>query len=71
MKTMEYKSALLGAIVTEDFRAASIFKEVGIDFCCGGAKSLDTACREKDIPVEVIVSRLQELDNTPSSPHLN
>lgn len=68
---MEYTSALLGAIVTEDFRAASILKEAGIDFCCGGAKSLNTACREKDIPVEDIVARLQELENTPSSPHLN
>jgi regulator of cell morphogenesis and NO signaling len=71
MKTIEYKSALLGTIVTEDFRAASILKEAGIDFCCGGSKSLDTACREKDIPVEGIVTRLQELENVPASPHLN
>ena len=30
----------IGEIVANDFRAASMFKEAGIDFCCGGNKSL-------------------------------
>jgi len=35
--------------VASDFRAAEIFKNAGIDFCCGGKKNLDDACQEKTI----------------------
>jgi iron-sulfur cluster repair protein YtfE (RIC family) len=30
------KDISIGEIVARDFRAASAFKEAGIDFCCGG-----------------------------------
>ena len=43
------KDISIGEIVAMDFRAASVFKEAGIDFCCGGKKSIDEACIEKGI----------------------
>jgi len=45
----------IGEIVANDFRAASIFKEAGIDFCCGGYKFLSEACREKGSDLSVIL----------------
>ena len=39
----------IGEIVALDYRAASVFKEAGIDFCCGGKKSLNETCSEKGI----------------------
>jgi regulator of cell morphogenesis and NO signaling len=57
----------IGEIVTEDFRAAEIFKKSGIDFCCGGNKSLDNACNEAGANKESLIKELEELDNTPSS----
>jgi regulator of cell morphogenesis and NO signaling len=39
------ESATVGEIVAADFRAAAVFEGVGIDFCCGGRRSLPDACR--------------------------
>lgn len=61
----------IGQIVTDDFRAAGIFKNAGIDFCCGGDKSLDQACREKNLDPKVVISRLEELEKTPVSESYN
>jgi regulator of cell morphogenesis and NO signaling len=61
-----YEKLPIGEIVTADFRAAEIFKKAGIDFCCGGNKSLDTACIEKNIEPGLIAGQLEELSNTPA-----
>lgn len=61
----------IGEIVANDFRAASVFKEAGIDFCCGGSKSLATACRETGADVHILAARLQELSQLPSPSNLN
>ncbi|MEX2370469.1 MAG: iron-sulfur cluster repair di-iron protein [Bacteroidales bacterium] len=65
------RSQLLGEIVTNDFRAAGIFKEAGIDFCCGGKKSVEDACKEKNIDPETMLKKLQELEVTPATPGNN
>jgi len=61
----------IGEIVTNDFRAASLFKEAGIDFCCGGNKSLTKACNEKGTDVSHLVQQLEILSQTPVSGTLN
>jgi regulator of cell morphogenesis and NO signaling len=44
----------LGELAAEDLRKAEVFKKFGLDFCCGGKKSLKQACSEKNIdPAEV------------------
>ncbi len=62
-----FDKKLLGDIVTDDFRAAEVFKEAGIDFCCGGKKTLGEACKEKNIDEQLLVNKLNELGLTPSS----
>ena len=62
---------MLGDIVTDDFRTAELFKEAGIDFCCGGKKTLEQACQEKKLNVGIIVERLEELQLLPDSPSQN
>ncbi|MCE9554949.1 MAG: DUF542 domain-containing protein [Planctomycetes bacterium] len=37
-----------------------LFKELGIDYCCGG-KSLEVACLERGLVPHVVQSRCQEL----------
>jgi len=61
----------VGEIVANDYRAATIFKEAGIDFCCGGKKPLDDYCREKGIDKEGLTEKLENLENTPNSTTLN
>ncbi len=66
-----YKDLLLGDLVAEDVRRASIFKGAGIDFCCGGKKTLGQACFERSIQVEHIQRELVSLDETPIPSHLS
>lgn len=39
----------IGEIVAKDLRKAEIFKKYGLDFCCGGKKHLEEACKEKGL----------------------
>ena len=71
MENERFSTKLLGTIVTDDFRAAEVFKEAGIDFCCGGKKTLEEACREKGIDTGLLVDKLKELDLRPSVPGHN
>jgi regulator of cell morphogenesis and NO signaling len=57
----------VGEIVAKDYRAASIFKEAGIDFCCGGKKNLVEFCREKGIDTSEMVGKLNNLEKTPNT----
>lgn len=57
----------LGEIVTKDLRKAEVFNKFGIDFCCGGKKTLSEACAEKGINVAVVARELKEADKLQSS----
>lgn len=61
----------IGEIVANDFRAASLFKNVGIDFCCGGNKSLTQACEEKGVDKASFIQQLETLAQTPVSGAMN
>lgn len=57
------KEQSIGEIVTHDFRAASVFKDAGIDFCCGGKMTLEAACKEKGISDQEITAKLNALES--------
>lgn len=61
----------IGEIVANDFRAASVFKESGIDFCCGGNKSVTEACKEKGADESHLIQQLKTLAKTPVSGAMN
>jgi regulator of cell morphogenesis and NO signaling len=67
MKETDLNSMTIGEIVAQDYRAASIFKEAGLDFCCGGKKNIDEACSEKGIVKAEVMARLKELESTPNT----
>lgn len=67
MDLTQINKLTVGEIVANDFRASSIFKNAGIDFCCGGKQSLEEACLEKDVSKEVLTSQLEDLQNEPQS----
>src|SRR5919198_4366245 len=51
----------IGEIVAADFRAAAVFEEFGIDFCCGGRRPLDEACRTATADPADVVRALDAL----------
>jgi regulator of cell morphogenesis and NO signaling len=66
-----YSEITIGEIVAADFRAAEVFKKAGIDFCCGGKKSLASACYEKSVDPSLLSDQLKELENVPVSQNQN
>lgn len=54
-----YINRPIGEIIAEDFRKAGVLSRYGIDFCCGGEKSLESACSEKSIDPQRILQGLE------------
>jgi regulator of cell morphogenesis and NO signaling len=57
----------LGAIAAKDLRKAEVFKKYGLDFCCGGKKTVKEACAEKGIDVTRVEQELQTADKNIST----
>lgn len=53
----------IGEMVTKDYRKAQVFKKFGIDFCCGGKKTLEEVCRTKGIDADQVKTELEEVNN--------
>lgn len=60
-QTQTYQNKKLSQIVTENLKAAEVLENNHIDFCCGGNKTLEEACKEQDISPEVIEQQLSEV----------
>lgn len=58
----------VGQIVAEDFRKAAVFKHYGIDFCCGGGRTLAESCQVKGVDVQEVEAALTELEQSTFSP---
>jgi len=54
----------VGSIAAKDYRKAEVFKKMGIDFCCGGDKSLKEASEEAGIALTDLEKALQNADTT-------
>ncbi len=52
----------LGEIAAKDLRKAEVFKKYGLDFCCGGKKTVKEACTEKGIDSTKVEKELQQAD---------
>lgn len=49
----------IGEIAAADFRKVHILNKYGIDFCCGGKKTLQQACQEKGLEVNKMISEME------------
>ena len=54
----------VGHIVAEFPQAADIFKEYGIDFCCGGDKPLTAAIKELHLTESIVLDKLNQAYTT-------
>lgn len=56
--------SIVGKIVAENYKAASIFKKYNIDFCCNGNRTIADACNKKQIDENRLIDELSETINT-------
>jgi regulator of cell morphogenesis and NO signaling len=61
-------AATLGEIVAARPETATVLERLGLDYCCGGAKSLDDACGERGLDAETIAAVLASLDRDGTIP---
>jgi regulator of cell morphogenesis and NO signaling len=61
----DLRTLTIKEIVTHDFRTAAVFEKYSLDFCCGGGKTIDQACKEKEIDASRVFDEL--LGHAPSS----
>jgi len=52
----------IGQIAVKDLRKAEVFKKYGIDFCCGGKKTVREVCQEKGIDATKVEHELQQVN---------
>lgn len=63
MITTELRTATLKELVTQNFQTAAVFEKYSLDFCCRGGKTIDEACREKNIDILTVLEDLSRLEN--------
>ena len=55
----------IGDVVAADFRAAGVFQQFGIDFCCGGKKSIAEACQTRAVSADEVLREIERACATP------
>src|SRR5215470_7940958 len=45
--------------------AARVFEKLGIDYCCGGGKTLEQACQSANLPVDEVIDSLRTAAQEP------
>ena len=58
---LEQGEETIGEMVTKDYRRAQVFKNFGIDFCCGGKKTISEVCDTKGINPEQVNQALDAI----------
>lgn len=53
----------IGEMVVGDYRNAQVFKKFGIDFCCGGKKTLEEVCSRKGLDIDLVKGELEQIRN--------
>jgi regulator of cell morphogenesis and NO signaling len=59
--TDRLESPTVGDMVAADFRTAEVFERFGIDFCCGGRRSFNDACRIAAVDPGVVLKALNAI----------
>src|SRR5690554_1083243 len=57
----------IGELVVEDYRKAEVFRKHGLDFCCGGKRSVQEACAKRGVDYQLVKADLDELDRDQGS----
>lgn len=51
----------VGNVVTRYPQLSRVFEQIGIDYCCGGQKTLDEVCQTRGLDPKVLLGALEDL----------
>ncbi|MCB0569864.1 MAG: iron-sulfur cluster repair di-iron protein [Phaeodactylibacter sp.] len=66
-----FQERTVGELVAEDYRAAEVFKKNGIDFCCGGKKTVGEICMQQGLSADSLEAELAQLGDVAAPTRLN
>lgn len=55
------KNDVVGKIVADNYKAASVFSSYGIDFCCRGNRSVEVVAEKNKISVDELIEKLNNI----------
>lgn len=53
-------SQVIGDLVAQNYKTASVFKKFKIDFCCNGNRTISEACERKNLDAKVLINELNQ-----------
>jgi regulator of cell morphogenesis and NO signaling len=62
-----YRETAIGDVVARDLRTATVFSRYGIDFCCGGRRSIEDACVAAHLDPDCVVADLRAVADSAAS----
>lgn len=54
------ENQIIGELVAQNYKTASIFKKFKIDFCCNGNRTISEACDRKNLDPNVLIKELED-----------
>lgn len=63
-----YPDITVGEVVAQHYRTAEVFDRYGIDFCCGGKKTLGKVCADKGLDWDFLATELGKAFLLPDRP---
>ncbi|MBL1175169.1 iron-sulfur cluster repair di-iron protein [Pantanalinema sp. GBBB05] len=61
----------VGSIVRDHPALSRLFEQVKVDYCCGGQKTLDEACRQRGIDPQQFLTQLEDYATLEPAPEIN
>jgi regulator of cell morphogenesis and NO signaling len=63
-----YLDKTIGQLVAEQPARSRVFERWGLDYCCGGKRTLEEACAKKSLDAEAVRKDLQAVDHLTPAP---
>jgi len=60
--TVAFENQTLAEIVTEDLTRSRVLERLGVDYCCGGKRTLEQACAQSSLELETVCTQLADND---------